>query len=88
MRVGDVIINPYVSKDFDGKLNPMYATIYLGDNKSLDYKGRVHTWADRVYRHDNKNEWRVIGRVNLKRFIEGAVLKDAVLKEQEHEHID
>ena len=80
MKVGDIIINPYVSKDFDGKLNAMYATIYLGDNKSLDYKGRVHTWADKVYRHDNKNEWRVIGHVNLKRIIE-----DAVLKEQEHE---
>lgn len=70
MRVGDIIINPYVSKDFDGELNPMYATIYLGDNKSLDYRGRVHTWADKVYRRGNKNEWRVIGHVNLKRIIE------------------
>lgn len=79
MRVGDIIINPYVNKDFDGELNPMYATIYLGDNKSLDYKGRVNTWADKVNRHDNKNEWRVIGHIDLKR-----IIKD-VMEEQEHE---
>ena len=77
MKIGDIIINPYVSEDFGGRLNPMYATIYLGDNKSLDYKGRVHTWADKVYRHDNENEWRVIGHVNLKRIIEDAVLRGA-----------
>lgn len=79
MRIGDIIINPYVNKDFDGRLNAMYATIYLGDNKSLDYKGRVHTWADKVCRHDNENEWRVIGHIDLKR-----IIKD-IIKEQEHE---
>ena len=65
MKIGDIIINPYVSKEYDGKLNPMYATIYIGDNRSVDYKGRVHRWADKVYKEGNEREWKVVGHCNL-----------------------
>ena len=67
MRRGDIIVNPWVSRDYFGSLNPMYATIYLGDNYSLDYKGRKHTWADKVYKEnkDKKTPWRVIGHVDI-----------------------
>ena len=50
MRRGDIIVNPWVSREHNGLLNPLYATIYLGDNYSLDYKGRKHLWADKVYK--------------------------------------
>ena len=65
MKIGDIIINPWVSKEYDGKLNPMYATIYIGDNRSVDYKGRVHRWADIVYKEGNEREWKVAGHCNL-----------------------
>ena len=67
MKRGDIIVNPWVSRDYDGRLNPMYATIYLGNNYSLDYKGRKHTWADKVYKENEKQKtpWRVIGHVDI-----------------------
>lgn len=64
MKVGDIIINPWVSKEYDGKLNPMYATIYIGDNRSIDYKGRVHRWADKVCKELNEREWKIVGHCN------------------------
>ena len=67
MKRGDIIVNPWVSRDYDGRLNPMYATIYLGNNYSLDYKGRKHTWVDKVYKENEKQKtpWRVIGHVDI-----------------------
>lgn len=84
MKRGDIIVNPWVPKDFDGKLNPLYATIYLGDNYSLDYKGRKHTWADKVYKENEKNRtpWKVIGHVDIDGFLRGAIA-DALLKYSE-----
>ena len=63
MRRGDIIVNPYVPKMYNGKLNPMYATIYLGGNESLDYLGRKHPWAEKVYKND---KWKVIGHVDFR----------------------
>ena len=81
MKKGDIVVNPWVPKHFDGELNAMYATIYLGDNKSLDYRGRVHKWASKIYK-DNPAErtpWNVIGHINLGDIIESAI-RDAVLR--------
>ncbi len=67
MRKGDIVVNPWVSAYFNGELNPNYATIYLGDNKSLDYNGRVCKWADKIYKDNpQKNTpWKVIGHIDL-----------------------
>lgn len=83
MRVGDIIVNPWVDSDFKGELNPMYATIYLGNNESLDYKGRKHKWADKVYKNnpDKQTPWKVIGYIDLKRSIEFAILADTLIEE-------
>jgi hypothetical protein len=84
MRVGDIIVNPWVSKYHNGELNPSYATIYLGNNKSLDYKGRKCNWADKVYK-DNKATrcpWKVIGHIDLGDFIEMAI-RAAIQRESE-----
>ena len=59
LRIGDIVINPFVSKLFDGKLNPNYATIYIGNNRTVDYKGRLCRWASDI--RTSKPEWRVIG---------------------------
>ena len=83
MKRGDIIVNPWVSVDYCGELNPMYATIYLGNNFSLDYKGRKHTWADKVYKEnaEYKCPWKVIGHIDLDDIIETAIRR-AVEDEQ------
>ena len=77
MRRGDIIVNPWVSVDYCGELNPMYATIYLGNNFSLDYKGRKHRWADKVYKENAEHRcpWKVIGHIDLDEIIETAIRK-------------
>lgn len=67
MKRGDIIVNPWVSLNYFDELNPMYATIYLGNNYSLDYKGRKHTWADKVYKknEEKRTPWRVIGHIDI-----------------------
>ena len=77
MRRGDIIVNPWVPVDHCGELNPMYATIYLGNNFSLDYKGRKHTWVDKVYKENAEKNcpWKVIGHIDLDTIIETAIRK-------------
>ena len=69
MKKGDVVINPWVSKTFNGYLNPMYATIYIGNNMSVDYRGRKHKWGDRISKPEKcEREWKVIGHVDIDLF--------------------
>ena len=75
MKIGDIIINPWVQKEYDGKLNSMYATIYIGDNRSVDYKGRAHCWADKVYKEGNEREWKVVGHCNPLEWIYEQIIK-------------
>ena len=82
MKVGDIIVNPWVSREFDGDYNAMYATIYIGNNQSIDCKGRKHTWVDKVYRDDNEREWKVIGHCDIKGYIRKSIL-DAVYHNEE-----
>ena len=83
MRKGDIVVNPWVSTYFNGELNPNYATIYLGDNKSLDYNGRVCEWADKIYKDNPEREtpWKVIGHIDLYGIAELAI-RDAVFAEE------
>ena len=83
MRKGDIVVNPWVSTYFDGELNPNYATIYLGDNKTLDYEGRVCDWVDKIYKDNPKREtpWKVIGHIDLYGIAERAI-RDAVFAEE------
>ena len=83
MRKGDIVVNPWVSTYFDGELNPNYATIYLGDNKTLDYKGRVCDWVDKIYKDNPEREtpWKVIGHIDLYGIAELAI-RDAVFAEE------
>ena len=83
MRKGDIVVNPWVSTYFNGELNPNYATIYLGDNKTLDYEGRICEWADKIYKDNpQKNTpWKVIGHIDLYGIAELAI-RDAVFAEE------
>lgn len=81
LKKGDVVVNPWVSKEFNGKYNPNYATVYLGNGKFFDCNGRIVEWCldTKVNRHDeNEPErvWRVIGNINLKDAIKSFVEKD------------
>ena len=83
MRVGDIIVNPWVAREFDGRSNPNYATIYIGNNESIDYKGRKCRWADKVYKENPEKHcpWEVIGHIDISRIIENAI-KEAVENER------
>lgn len=85
MRIGDIIVNPWVPKEvFEGHLNTNYATIYIGNNESLNYKGGKCKWADKVYADNPKRKtpWKVIGHIDLFGIVENAI-KDAVESEEE-----
>lgn len=68
MKKGDIIINPYVSKEFDGRLNPVYAVIYVkrdtrnGTIDCIDYEGKKHKfYASKAEEED----WKVVGHINF-----------------------
>lgn len=83
MKEGDIIVNPWVPKYFNGRLNPNYATIYIGENYSIDYNG-LKLWVGKVYKQDEeaKTPWKVIGHIDIKGIISKAI-KDAVGKDGE-----
>lgn len=71
-RKGSVIINPWVSKEYYGDLNPCYATIYIGNGTCIDYHGRCHKWVG--LNDDNpEREYKVVGYIDIN-------LKDMILK--------
>lgn len=86
MKVGDIVVNPWVSKYCSGllsedNLNPNYATIYLGDKKVLDYNGKIKEFCfdTKVNMRDpneKEREWTVIGHVDIKEIILKTVEKD------------
>lgn len=64
-KVGDIIVNPWVSVVFNGDINPMYATVYIGHDTSVDYLGRTHKWSHPKCRWQDKDKWRVIGHYDI-----------------------
>lgn len=63
-RKGDVIINPWVSKEYQGDLNPCYATVYIGNGKCVDYRGRTHAWIGLNDEHQER-EYRTVGHIDM-----------------------
>lgn len=65
MRKGTFVINPYVSKDFFGKPNPNYRTIYLKKSdkyaKCLAYDGTIIS-----YYYEDVITWETDGFIDLK----------------------
>lgn len=76
-KVGDIIVNPWVSKIYQRKLNPMYATVYIGNDTTVDYLGKSHKWSSPKAGWEGKDKWKVIGyypiRDELKKVIGDAV---------------
>lgn len=75
MNVGDIVINPYVRKEFKGKPNPMYKSmvIHIGkrfttclriDGEICDYETACVT------------EYEIAGHVDLEQMILGTKVKD------------
>lgn len=64
MKVGDIVINPYVQKDFSTKPNPLYMSMIINVGseytRCLRYDGKV----TRYYTDDVKN-WQKVKSVNL-----------------------
>ena len=61
MKVGNIIKNPYVPKYFDdGTPNPNYATIYIGNGKSIDINGNEHNFI-------HAKHYQVIGFIDIKK---------------------
>lgn len=59
-KIGDVLKNPYVSEYVDGKVYPLYAMIYLGNNKLRDYNGNIHSMKPPV----EEDSWEVLGHID------------------------
>ena len=84
MKVGDIVVNPWVPKYIQGYLNRLYATIYIGNNKTIDYEGTTHKWASKIYVEspEDRTPWRVIGNVDIIEIISNEIF-NAVEDEQE-----
>ncbi len=69
-KKGYVIINPWVSREYNGDLNPCYATIYIGNGKCVDYRGVTHAWVG-LNDKNPEREYKTIGHIDidLKRMI-------------------
>ena len=70
MKVGDIIINPYVREKMNnGRPNPLYKTmvIHIGTEytRALRYDGEIAEW----YTKSVKN-WEISHHVNLEKFME------------------
>lgn len=63
-RKGDVIINPWVSKEYQGDLNPCYATVYIGNGECIDYRGIKHKWCG-LNDKNPEREYRTVGHIDL-----------------------
>ena len=63
-KVGDIIVNPWVSILFNGDINPIYANVYIGHDTTIDYLGRTSKWSQNGRWHD-KDKWRVIGQYDI-----------------------
>ena len=61
---GDIIINPWVSKVYNGDLNPCYATIYVGNGECMDYRGERHRWVGLNDENSERN-YRTAGHIDL-----------------------
>ena len=68
MKVGDIVINPYVKKEFNGKPNPMYKSMitHIGSEytKCLRIDGKQSTY----YTRDIK-DYEVVAHVDLEKMI-------------------
>lgn len=65
MKVGTVVINPYVSREVRGKINPLYATIYLSPHESIDRNFEKRKWCADI------RTWKAVGFIDIK-----AILSD------------
>ena len=79
-KIGDVIINPWVSKDYCGDLNPCYATVYIGNGVCIDYKGHKHRWLG-LNAKKPEREYITVGHIDLS--LKGKIL--AILAERKEE---
>lgn len=74
MKVGDIVVNPWVSKIYNNQLNPNYATIYIGNGNFIDCDGRIKKWCmdTKVNKYDAtelERVWKIIGHINIKKII-------------------
>lgn len=63
-KKGDLIINPWVSKEYCGDLNPCYATVYIGNGTCIDYLGRKHKWVG-LNDKNPEREYKTVGHIDM-----------------------
>lgn len=68
MKIGDIIINPYVEKEYKGKPNPMYKQMVIGVSSGyvscLTYQGKIVKY----YLRDT-DSFKVCRNINIKAII-------------------
>lgn len=75
MKIGDIVINPYVPKDFNTKPNPLYQSMIIHIGKEYTTTLRYDGETSKYYTRDVK-EWQIVHNVNLYEVIYGIVYKD------------
>lgn len=64
LRKGDIVINPWVPKEYCGDLNPCYATVYIGNGECIDYRGKKHKWVG-LNDRNSEREYVTIGHIDM-----------------------
>lgn len=72
MKVGDIVINPWVSPLYKGQPNPLYQSMVIDIGKSYTKCLRIDGLISEYYTSDVR-QWDKAGTVDLERLILGVV---------------
>ena len=72
MRIGDVVINPFVNPLFNDKPNPMYKSMITHIGSEYTTCLRIDGKNSKYYTKDVRN-WEISHHVDFKKLIEGAI---------------
>lgn len=64
MKVGDIIKNPYVNKEFNGKPNPMYLSMITHIGSEYTTCLRCDGKKSRYYTRDAK-QWEIVNHIDI-----------------------
>lgn len=71
MKIGDVIINPSVRKEFNGKPNPMYKSMVIHKDAKYTTTLRIDGKTSRYYTSDCR-EWEISHHVDIGTLIQNS----------------
>lgn len=76
MKVGDIIINPYVSQEYQGNPNPLYKSMVAHIGTEYTTCLRIDGKRTKYYTRDAK-KYEVVGHIDIAKLILGEESTDA-----------